>query len=184
MAIKFNKNKTNNNQTKCEYMQEVYDYAADKGMYEVCDLLDDLVDDGFNQVYNIVANESDILCINYDFNENQIPEVAKYISDNIDDITLCVESAGNIEYIGDVDVIADEGDECDCSDCHKDCHEDCKNKYDGTQATTSKVDTLTSLIGEVCNLIKKNINAKSDLEKAQVIMETNSIADKVLKFVL
>lgn len=174
MAIKFNKNITNNDQTKFEYMLDVYDYAVNNEMYDVCDLMDNLVDDGFNQVYNIVANESDIVCINYDFNANQIPEVAKYISDNIDDIEICVVAAGNY-YSEDCCECDDSEDECDCGEC-------CECLDEDTYTTTSDVDTVKSLIGEVCGLIKREINAKSDVEKASVVVDTNSLLDKMINF--
>lgn len=146
--------KKTNTQTKADYIKQVRKYAEANGLHDACDVIDYAVDDGLNQIYNLVANESPIECVDYDFKNTQVRSVAIWIDDNWKDIVDALESAGNrkTEY------------ECDCSDSKK---------------VTS--DDIKSLIGETLGLIKKEINAKSDLEKAEVVTGTNTLLEKMLK---
>lgn len=161
--------KKTNTQTKADYIKQVRKYAEANGLLDACTIIDSAVDDGLNQIYNLVANESPIECVDYDFKNSQVRAVALWINDNWADIADALESAGNLKTVDECDE-----DECDCGGC--DCDDgECP---DSKEVST---DVIKSLIGETLGLIKKEINAKSDLEKAEVVTGTNTLLEKMLK---
>lgn len=158
--------KKTNTQTKADYIKQVRKYAEANGLLDACTIIDSAVDDGLNQIYNLVANESPIECVDYDFKNTQVRAVALWINDNWADIADALESAGNLKT-------EDECDECDCGGCDEDeCDCGCN---------CNKVSTIESLIKETLGLIHKELNAKSDVEKAEVVTGTNELVQKMLK---
>lgn len=151
--------KKTNTQTKADYIKQVRKYAEVNGLHNASIIIDSAVEDGLNQIYNLVANESPIECVDYDFKNTQVRSVALWIDDNFADIASALEAAGNLKIDEDEDE-----DEDGCSDSN--------------EVTT---DVIMSLIGETLGLIKKEINAKSDLEKAEVVTGTNALLEKMLK---
>lgn len=160
--------KKTNTQTKADYIKQVRKYAEANGLNYACVIIDSAVEDGLNQIYNLVANESPIECVDYDFKNTQVRDVALWINDNWEDISDALESAGNLK-------IAEDEDECDEV---KKADED---EYDCSDSKEVSTDVIKSLIGETLGLIKKEINAKSDLEKAEVVTGTNALLEKMLK---
>lgn len=160
--------KKTNTQTKADYIKQVRKYAEANGLNYACAIIDSAVEDGLNQIYNLVANESPIECVDYDFKNTQVRSVAIWIDDNWEDISDALESAGNLKM---------DGDECDVveGEVEPEGEGECP---DSKEVST---DVIKSLIGETLGLIKKEINAKSDLEKAEVVTGTNTLLEKMLK---
>lgn len=160
--------KKTNTQTKADYIKQVRKYAEANGLNYACVIIDSAVEDGLNQIYNLVANESPIECVDYDFKNTQVRAVALWINDNCNDISDALESAGNLK----IDEDEDECDEVKKAD---------EDEYDCSDSKEVSTDDIKSLIGETLGLIKKEINAKSDLEKAEVVTGTNALLEKMLK---
>lgn len=152
----------NNDMTKAEYINQVYHYAIKNDLFNVYDLIDNTVEDGLNQIYNIVANESPIECVNYDFTNSQTRDVAKWIDEHVSDIREALIAAGNYDVEDDVPDFFDE------------IH------YD-TDEGEDKIDNVSSLIKDCVSLIQKELNAKSELEKAEVVVGTNELVNNILK---
>jgi len=133
--------KKTNTQTKADYIKQVYKYAEANGLRNACDVIDYAVDDGLNQIYNLVANESPIECVDYDFKNTQVRAVALWIDDNWKDIFDALESAGNLKTEDEC-----EGEEVDSMDgCEGECHD----------SKEVSINDIKSLIGETLGLLIK-----------------------------